>query len=917
MITTILAAAGLAMPITDAPVHRGDFRASTFTTSSQGEADLAVAGDGSFVSVWSSRRQNGGKYGVFAQRFDGDGVAVGEEFSLSAWRENHQLAPAVAQTSLGITWAVWQSHGQDGEAGSIICRLFDGENASDEILVNTTVAGHQNSPVVAGLTGGGAVVAWEDVQHEGTRRVRYRVLDASGHALGDEKSVSVGGELQGTASVAAGVHGFAIAWSEFDATTGQPLGVRVRTFGDDGEALGDAIAPAAYANSQVEPVIKATGEGYVLAWIDAAEGEHRDSYDVLASRLDAGGVAVSKPIVVNSAIGGVQNAPAIAIRDDGAIAIGYNSDEDQGRGVYARLFDAELAPLGESFRLTDVDAGDQTMREAAGTSRMAFNAMGELLCAWSGDAGLGDTSSANVTLASPRALAVVERGVVDGMCEAPFTNLTDAAAGPHIPPTFSPLDIARDEKDVRITPEEIGFLAVTNTGWTPPDPHMAVGANHVVVMTNGEIAFFTKDGTRTFRDEIEDSFGFWGSVGATGFVFDPEVLYDAQEGRFVAMAAEAFAPGNRSFVLIAVSDDGDPNGTWHKYRLDTTSLAGDLFDSPNIGVTDDAVIVTGDGFGLGANYPIFSWDKASLYAGDPPAISRQRTMNTSTQSAGIPPTSVPDPGVLYMIEHQEGNSRTRVRLIAMGDALGAPSITTTLLTVPSYGAPANPSQMGTGTRPNTFDARFWSTAFANGTLWATHHVSSPVVRIRWYEIDMRGWPDSGNSPELVQSGEIQPDGNTHTFFSSIAANADGLAAVTYAQSSTSEFISMRTAYRLAGDPLGTMRLGEAQQTNTGPYTVTRWGDYSSCEIDPADNATIWSDHEYAINNSWRTWVAGLVTETDCPADLDGDGDADADDFFAYLDAFAGGNLDVCDIDGDGDCDADDFFAYLDLFAQGC
>ena len=62
---------------------------------------------------------------------------------------------------------------------------------------------------------------------------------------------------------------------------------------------------------------------------------------------------------------------------------------------------------------------------------------------------------------------------------------------------------------------------------------------------------------------------------------------------------------------------------------------------------------------------------------------------------------------------------------------------------------------------------------------------------------------------------------------------------------------------------------------------------------------------------------GPASDPGCPADLDGDGDADADDFFAYLDAFAGGNEAVCDIDGDGDCDADDFFGYLDLFAQGC
>jgi len=55
----------------------------------------------------------------------------------------------------------------------------------------------------------------------------------------------------------------------------------------------------------------------------------------------------------------------------------------------------------------------------------------------------------------------------------------------------------------------------------------------------------------------------------------------------------------------------------------------------------------------------------------------------------------------------------------------------------------------------------------------------------------------------------------------------------------------------------------------------------------------------------------------CPADLDGDGDADAEDFFAYLDAFAIGDVGVCDIDGDGDCDAEDFFGYLDLFTQAC
>ena len=77
------------------------------------------------------------------------------------------------------------------------------------------------------------------------------------------------------------------------------------------------------------------------------------------------------------------------------------------------------------------------------------------------------------------------------------------------------IKIEDGERRVTFGPGGVGFTGIFSTGWTPPDPHMGVGPDHVVVMTNGAIAFFTKDGTLTFQDEIEDTFGFWGEVGAT------------------------------------------------------------------------------------------------------------------------------------------------------------------------------------------------------------------------------------------------------------------------------------------------------------------------------------------------------------------------------------------------------------------
>ena len=167
----------------------------------------------------------------------------------------------------------------------------------------------------------------------------------------------------------------------------------------------------------------------------------------------------------------------------------------------------------------------------------------------------------------------------------------------HQPPTFD-IDWIQDnyneDKNI-LDREDFGFWGINYTGWTPPDPIIASGPEHLVAMTNGAIAFFQKDGTKDYQDEIEDVFGFWGEQGATGFVFDPEVIYDPYADRFMAMACER-APGSLSYFLLAISDDMDPNGMWHKYRFDVTSLAGGDIDSPNIAVDSEAIYLTADFF---------------------------------------------------------------------------------------------------------------------------------------------------------------------------------------------------------------------------------------------------------------------------------------------------------------------------------
>lgn len=902
----IITQAGIADAIAnkDPLSHRYEFKASTFSLSSQSEAAISVDRSGNrFTAVWSSRRQQEGRYGIYAQRFAADGTAIGSETTVNLWTKSHQTSPSIASDRHGGQWIVWQSHGQDGDAGSIIARHFD-ENfvGSSEIKVNQQWQGNQSLPLVAVAKNGEAMIVWYgQLANDLHPRIFGRVLDPEGNALGDEFTISYAcDQRESTPGITGDSHdGFAVVYAVVDEEI-IPDGIRMQRFDAMGDRVGEEISVCDIVNSsQIEPVVVATGEGYVVAWLDASSDQ--SGYEVMARRIDGKGSPLGDSFVVNTTAGGSKSAAAIAAHSDGSFVIAYNGSDSNEAGIFAQMFAPDGARLGEEFTINKHAEGKQAMRRALGTQRLGFMPDGSLVCAWSGDGGFGDSSSVNITMLTPNAIVLTEKtqGVTDQMKPANELILLASGPQPHEPPTFNKRDI-EEGKRIVTTGADIGFTGVFNTGWTPPDPHMAVGPDHVVVMTNGAIAFFTKDGTLTFQDEIEDSFGFWGSVGATGFVFDPEILYDELSGRFFAMAAEAFAPGNNSYVLIAVSDDSNPNGSWHKYRLLTTSLAGNLFDSPNIGVDADTVYITGDGFGNGANYPIFVYDKASMLVGNPPAQTNSFTLATATQSAGIPPVSYDNPPALYMIEHREGNGNSSVRLIALQDALTSPAITTFILPVDSYGHPEDPPQSGTSNRPETFDARFWSVAYRNGSLWATHHVSNPV-RARWYEIAMNGWPDSDKDPELVQSGDIVPASGVRTFFSSITVSDLGHAAMTFARSSTSEFISMSTAYRLASDPMDTFRPDVIAQVNSGPYTLSRWGDYSAVQVDPANGLTFWAHHEYAEGNSWRTWVQAFTPDV-VVGDLDGDGHVSTSDLLILLASWGPcGDCNNCPADLDGNC----------------
>jgi hypothetical protein len=124
-----------------------------------------------------------------------------------------------------------------------------------------------------------------------------------------------------------------------------------------------------------------------------------------------------------------------------------------------------------------------------------------------------------------------------------------------------------------------GIFNIGGEDAAPPDPHGAVGPTHVVNVANRSIQWFTKAGVRHGHTSLVNFFQplrpLTPPMNPSANIYDPRVLYDQFAERFVVMALErSDTPVPTSRIMMAVSDDSDPNGAWYYTSINTlTNIA--------------------------------------------------------------------------------------------------------------------------------------------------------------------------------------------------------------------------------------------------------------------------------------------------------------------------------------------------------
>lgn len=402
------------------------------------------------------------------------------------------------------------------------------------------------------------------------------------------------------------------------------------------------------------------------------------------------------------------------------------------------------------------------------------------------------------------------------------------------------------------------FPAISATGWTPPDPDIAVGPNHILAVVNSSLAWFDKSGVKQFQQTAQTLFT---GMGAGSFQFDPKCFYDRIHQRFVLIYLEQDDATQTSKVLLAVSDDADPNGTWYRYRLEaklTISTNSYWLDYPGFGYNKDAYVVSGNMFGFTSGFAgvqfIVVPSAPLLSGGAATATSIRDASGASAQVAEMISQTEPRVYAAARIGNLQGNVSTVLRVYSVDNPGGTPTIQFSNVTVPSNNPPSMDAASTSGRFLDTIDARVFNVTWRNGSLVAAHNIQSgSFVASRWYQVSTNGFPSG--TPTLVQSGNIS-SGSQHYFDPAISINSQGSIGTIFTGSNTTTAANLNFAGRVVGDPAGAMGAPQLLEASAGNnYTQSRWGDYFGVDVEPTDDYTFWGiGMTISATNAWRTSI---------------------------------------------------------------
>ncbi|MDB5875682.1 MAG: uncharacterized protein JWQ07_5124, partial [Ramlibacter sp.] len=368
----------------------GEFRVNSFTSNAQINPSVAALPDGGFVVTWESQNQGSdGGYGIYGQRYDASGNAVGAEFHVNTYTTSEQEVPAVVGLSGGGFVVMWASYQQDGSDWGVYGQVYgaNGSPVGSEFHANAYLPAYQSTPALAALAGGGFVATWMSYGQDGNgAAVIAQRFDAGGNKVGTESQVNtfVNSEQYNPAIAAADDGSFVITWQSFSQTGNNTHDIYGQRFNADGTRAGSEFpVNITIAGNQTDPAVALLSDGsFVITW----QSPDASGNGIFARHFAANGIAIGGEFAVNAYALGEQSTPSVVALPNGGFLISWMSygQDGSGNGVFGQAFDAAGQRVGNYFRISQSTSGDQEVAGQVGGVPVAVLTSGNIVQVWDG-----------------------------------------------------------------------------------------------------------------------------------------------------------------------------------------------------------------------------------------------------------------------------------------------------------------------------------------------------------------------------------------------------------------------------------------------------------------------------------------------------------------------------------------------------
>jgi len=416
------------------------------------------------------------------------------------------------------------------------------------------------------------------------------------------------------------------------------------------------------------------------------------------------------------------------------------------------------------------------------------------------------------------------------------------------------------------------FQGIPQTNYNPPDDYIAAGPDHLIVVVNNLWRIYDKSGDIHRTINAAD---WYSNVVGSASPVDPKILYDHFNNRWLMVWIYIDHTQLRSYYLISVSDDRDPNGIWFNWALPSNlngSIPSDNWgDYEGVGFSDDAVFITSNQFSFSGVYEYVKLriiDKKDIYINSKPEIVKWKDIwnisipGSSNSASYLRPSRMQEASNEFYLFYLPNAGGNFCAVYEVTNAITNPELDALVYPVVPYGIAPDAKQPGSDILiQGGFSALRNEPLYRDGILHAVHSIKNS----EYHSLSALHYLAIDPVQNIVKKDMVLGDNKNYYFYPALAVDEDSNIIISYSRCSTNEYAGgfFTIIPNKSGVPSESIELvsGNSYFNRDNGSGRSRWGDYSGAWLDPIDKKSFWISVEYVeAVDTWGTWIGGIRYE---------------------------------------------------------